>query len=293
MKRSYPSLVVRDINNNDTVLHWKEYQNPPFVKCDQQKVLCKSIFTERHDKIIDLLKEKKDAKGLLWFLSNNFKGSGCWLSFSSLSTMSSMSADAFKSNISKRLLINPSSLSISENWTCSACNHNSLDCRFHCLSCTKLNKITIKRHDLIVDDLYRTLKKLVGRNNIERECLLDNNRNLRMDIVVTVNGITYYIDLGVVSPTSTSYAQSPDVSPTQVAQVMECSKRHKYSRTLCQIGVRESHFVPFIMCASGFMGTAASDWFDSLLAIPKFRNPMLLWYKLACHRMSCNCNWFV
>ena len=97
-----------------------------------------------------------------------------------------------------------------------------------------------------------------------------------MDIVVTVNSIF----------TSTSYAQSPDVSPTQVAQVMECSKRHKYSRTLCQIGVRESHFVPFIMCASGFMGTAASDWFDSLLTIPKFRNPMLLWYKLACHRLA-------
>ena len=69
-------------------------------------------------------------------------------------------------------------------------------------------------------------------------------------------------------------------------QVMECSKRHKYSRTLCQIGVRESHFVPFIMCASGFMGTAAADWFESILVDPKFRNPMLCWYKLTCHRLA-------
>jgi len=208
------------------------------------------------------------------------------MTFNALSVSSAMSADVYKSNLSKRLLINENSLSVSENWSCSACNHQSLDKRFHCLSCCKLQKITIKRHDLIVDDLYRTLKQLVGRNNIERECLLNNNHNLRMDIVITINGITYYIDFGVVNPTCDTYVLSANASPTSAAQDMECTKRRKYSRVLSQIGVRESHFIPFIVCASGLMGTAASDWFESMITIPKFRNPLLCWYKLACHRLA-------
>ena len=137
-------------------------------------------------------------------------------------------------------------------------NTEEVDDRYHCVSCKEFNRIAIERHDLIVSDLYKTLKNLVGRGFVDNECLLNNDANMRMDIVVTIHGVQYYIDVTVVNPASRSHSSAH----SHVTLAAEGSKRRKYDAALSRLGVNQTHFIPFVLCSSGLMGPVAKDWFD-------------------------------
>lgn len=266
-----PDIVcVASDDSGDTLIFWKDQVAGCHYTCKNQHSLCENVVKARNAKIVDALNAKGDLAGLNWFLSGCFLGSGSWISHSTFSVEASFSSIHFRVNLCRRLLIHSPHLAVNQNLVCSLCNTEDVDDRYHCVSCKELNRITIKRHDLIVSDLYKTLKNLVGRGFVDNECLLNNDANMRMDIVVTIHGVQYYIDVTVVNPASRSHSSAHShVLPKAVTLAAEGSKRRKYDAALSRLGVNQIHFIPFVLCSSGLMGPAAKDWFDYVCNLPE------------------------
>lgn len=71
----------------------------------------------------------------------------------------------------------------------------------------------------------------------------------------------------------------------KITEAYEKEKK-KYQNVLADIGVNMNNFVPFVMCASGFMGPSAMSWFKKICDVEGYRNAMLSWYRLACFRLA-------
>ena len=290
-KKHCPDVVCMTRDNQESLIFWNDPASTGnHYTCKKQRSLCEDIVKDRNERIVETLKANGDKAGLNWFLSNGFLGSGSWISYSSFSVDAGFSSNHFRVNLSRRLLIHPPSVAVNPDLLCTLCNTKKVDDRFHRVSCNSLAGLTKKRHDLIVLDLFKTLKNLLKSPGlVDHEVLLNNDSEMKMDVVATIQGIAYFVDITIVNPSSRSHLIGNCLgSPKLVTQMSENAKKRKYAKVLSRLGVNaDTQFIPFAICSSGFMGQAAKHWFEYVANLPGYgiATKRLCWYKLACHRL--------
>ena len=209
-----------------------------------------------------------DPPGSAYHLSTRFAGSGLWLSANSVDTLQLRMRD-FITALRMRLLLRPVGVGPGAV-ICNACQRltadevPSSDPRFHGLSCAKVRDIWVKRHQHLTQLVCDLLTRLVGRDRVRKEVVLQAGADYRMDLVVWVGETQYYVDVGVVDPTCRRYVDhfnSATVAQA-AARAREADKRHKYTPVLTRMNVDLGNFVPFIVECSGRVGPAAEDWLE-------------------------------
>ena len=279
VKQSIPDLFRSDV----AALHalrptfWPTSpdESAPRAPTPSQKTLCQSITAANVAQLATILSD--DPIGQAWHLSCSYRGSGAWLTPGPRPASRRLPADAFKDNLSLRLLL-PAAWAPPGHFV--ACQHCApypddpeqvADYRFHGLNCRRGQGARTTRHDEVRNVLVRGLQRLFGRQAVLVEPRLGPNL-CEPDITLTTGAGVVHLDVSIVNPASDSYRHLHcDTTPLAVATHWEQRKAARYRDTLTSLGLDDTALVPFVVEATGRLGVAATSFLDSLALRPGIR----------------------
>ena len=237
----------------------------------RQRALCQPVETRTSELLENLL--EGDPRARAWHLSSSFKGSGSWFAPGPKSPAHSLSAPAFRTAMGLRLLLPATWAPPGAYAECTYCTggsrgDRSKDHRFHGLNCRRGQGARIARHDAIRDALAQALKRLFGTHAVLLEPRLGPGLK-EPDLSLATEAGVIHVDVCVVNPAADHHiAANSDSTPLAAASAGEALKRRQYRDTLTSLGIREDRLVPFVVEATGRLGTAATAFLDRLAEIP-------------------------
>ena len=272
-------------------------QGPSISQSSLQAIVDKRT----RDEILQLLDSAPHTAA--WFISGSSVGCAHWLqAASSASRHTRLFLGHFVTVLRQRLLLPASNLSnaaIRAVCTCGvALIEDPHDQRPHCLSCSKLAPMWLRRHNELRDILYSFLDKILPSNNrhLQLECPLEaneSNAHRTADICVRVGPEYYYLDVSVVDPTRTRYHGRPAGSAALERE------RDKLAHIMAGVGpsIQPAQIIPFVIEATGRLGEKARDFIDMLSGISRII-PVPDDHLAACRRSllrslsCCSAKWF-
>lgn len=166
---------------------------------------------------------------------------------------------------------------------CASSNNcaNLIDGRFHGLSCPHLKGLASSRHDIVNSIVADFLRRIFGRGNVEVEhtpfatattttssSSNTNSPSIRFDIRLKVSDFTVFlIDTSVVNPACSAHTKGDinSVTAHTASDFMERLKRTKYHAALGHLGLTQDCFVPFVLDATGRLGSSATAFLNHTL----------------------------
>jgi hypothetical protein len=253
-----------------------------------------------NQKIADNL--RADAAVLL---SNKCGSSGSFLMWRGCATHRSFQcASAEYRNALRRRILAPPSAQDTMAVTLNPCNcgasHDIVSHPTHGQDCRKNEWLFDRRHNCIRDALAALLRSIDPNNFVRREVVLDVGaaNPKRMDVILQMGDLTYFIDVGVTNPacvTNLELANHPAATirantsgtvearaallqlaearqpvPDIAAMAMETGKRSEYIRgengtVIPHLGtISQTSFVPFIIESTGRLGPAAYAFLEEI-----------------------------
>ena len=275
VQRHIPDIICSDDEDDDSrrFRFWPVSPDAPVPRevTPRQKALCAPIAARTLATLETALQE--DQRGRAWRLSNAFKGSGCWFTPTPRAAAHLLTPEVFRSALATRLLL-PATWAPPGAYT--ACTHCSMlpggdraqDHRFHGLNCRLGQGARTTRHDAVRDALAQALSRLFGSHAVQREPRLGPGLK-EPDISLATPAGVIHIDVSIVNPTAERHlAAHSDTTPLAAATVAEADKRRQYRHTLETLGLREDALVPFVVEATGRLGTAAQEFLSRLSTLP-------------------------
>jgi len=136
------------------------------------------------------------------------------------------------------------------------------------LSCRSVGHMLIHRHNLIRDELHHYLNKL-GCTAIKepQHMMLEDGR--RVDILTTIAGIDFAVDVTVINPYTEAAVEKEKASVFKAPDLMcivarERTKTSKYRDLTQQNGAT---FVPFVVTVDGVLGEKALEFLDRIAKV--------------------------
>ena len=131
----------------------------------------------------------------------------------------------------------------------------------------------MRRHDEMVDLLARMLKNNVDGLTVDKEPPVREDRELRADLKIQIEGRMWYVDVQITCPATYTQVMQRRTHEVQgaAADVAYQRKLNKYSAALEPrrgrrgrvLSVRD--FQPFIIETGGFIHHQSAAWLDDLL----------------------------
>jgi hypothetical protein len=136
---------------------------------------------------------------------------------------------------------------------------------YHSLSCPTMRS-SKWRHDLIKEAVKAFLLRCRVQE-VTLEAPLTATSPLRIDLKYIDRGVTKYIDVSVINPTSRSYDRNMQIEmePGNPSLIQEKEKMKKYVKR--ELGVTDSNFIPFVIEATGRFGPKAVHLIDDICRI--------------------------
>ena len=213
-----------------------------------------------------------------WFLSSCSMGAGQWLNWKGGSDARwRHTENEFLENLRLRLMIDP--FHFAGEVTCPQCENVSFTCSpLHALDCNRLSTARLKRHNKLRDLLITTLKSCFPMDNVQKEGPLPNGPSTYFADVLWLHGsCSYIIDVSIVDPSAPTYRRLGSTYTTDIAaSVREQAKMDGFARTL----VEHSGFIPFVVEATGRLGSAARRWMDTTFS-SEHKRAVTLFTKMA------------
>ena len=169
----------------------------------------------------------------------------------------------FLESLRLKLLIDP--FHVQGDITCPQCGEVSMKASpLHSLDCNFLKPIRNYRHDTLRDFLLQLLKAGFPNDRMEIEKTITTCvKNYKADVYWEHDSTTHIFDVAIVDPSAPTYRtlgshHTPDVAATE---------RETYkTRLFLECGVHNAVFIPFVVEATGRLGVAARNWFESMIA---------------------------
>jgi hypothetical protein len=153
----------------------------------------------------------------------------------------------------------------------------------HALTCWKYQGTRTARHNAVCSKLAAYFSRIPGME-VKREVDVataektSRGEICKADLVVNYKNLEYIIDVAIVAPTTQSLAElrsaSPMDTPGLAATIAEGKKCDHYRAFITR--ERMPHFIPFVMEATGRLGTAAVQFLVDL-ELPKHTRTSLLY----------------
>jgi hypothetical protein len=140
------------------------------------------------------------------------------------------------------------------------------DSRYHCLNCVRMAPERTRRHDAVRDAVFKSLQRIFGTNAAQLEPVLPSAS--RGDIRLMTGETVHILDVSVVNPACDKHiAAGSDTSGSRAADAKARAKRLKYQRELTAMGLQPNALVPFVVEATGRLGTDAEDFITKLATL--------------------------
>ena len=212
-----------------------------------------------------------------WVRSSGFKGSGKWLLAPTQATSATcrLAESEFRVNLLLRLGVRPSWATAAEGVQCACCREagdgDQLDPLYHGLNCAGLSGRRIRRHNFVRDCVADLLRRLFGGHAVSTEMRLETpgSATVVADIALQTGGGLRLFDVAIPNPAANSaLARQSDTTVLAAARVAEVEKRAHYRAALAHRGLADTAFIPFVVEATGRLGSAAETFLDQVITYP-------------------------
>jgi hypothetical protein len=244
LKEALPQFVsTLEENDAGQVLSFSQWNaadiaEDALVSPPKQRELCE----EQDKKLVDDLYadlEVQDPLGLAWLRSNGYKSSARFLSLGENEKFSLPSA-AVQSNLRLRLLLPGAASATTGNVDalvqCQICtqmegpgeageHHGQFDTRFHGLVCCRGQRLRTSRHNDVTWAVLGYLSRAFGKDKVsmsEPDLRLGGGAR-KADIRIQTNRGDVFVDISVVHPACTKYAERGE--PTSSAKALAAADR--------------------------------------------------------------------
>jgi predicted nucleic acid binding AN1-type Zn finger protein len=138
----------------------------------------------------------------------------------------------------------------------------------HLLVCPKLSHLRTLRHTDIRNAIYTFAKASTSVSAVTLEPTLTSEipgaPSIRPDLWVVKGSQNFYVDLAIVAPGAVTYLLKGSATQSGIpSKIMAESKRQKWSRSFPGSDNLKP-FIPFILEASGRIGSSANNFIDKL-----------------------------
>jgi len=136
------------------------------------------------------------------------------------------------------------------------------------LSCMAVAHMVTHRHNLIRDDLQRYLTKL-GCAAIKEPRHMSLEDGKRVDILTTIAGIDYVVDITVTNPYTEASVEKEKASVFKTPE-LQCIKAHERTKASKYADIAHANnatVVPFVVTVDGVLGERALSFIDKLAKV--------------------------
>ena len=271
-----------DYQEIDDTLHATEIKDEDVIQdliVSQQELWKRRMYRLQSE----LLRDKDLPNAIkAWTLSLAAEGCTSWF-FSAVQTSPQLQipSDDYLENI--RLRLGLPIVEMDKLWTlmcfCDNTHLDGFDQEFHALCCRVASEYRMARHDRVQYLLIQYLKRIFPTCEIIKYKRIQDEEELNAgepeqprkisDFQLTVDGKKYFIDIAIVNPSSPSYmSKSPSstTTPLVAALTEEIRKKRRYDLLEHPENFR---FIPFVIEATGRLGTQATDFIEEMSDLRK------------------------